>query len=100
MFSYILIFDFRIYIVILLSGGVTEMERNLKGELQLMKNMSIKPNFAALGRDYGMDPRTVKKYYEGYEGKPKTRNKASRLDPYKEVIKDKYKMSSPNVQKI
>ena len=44
------------------------MERNLKGELLLMKNMSIKPNFAALGREYGMDPRTVKKYYNGYEG--------------------------------
>ena len=65
------------------------MERNLKGELLLMKNMSIKPNFSALGREYGMDPRTVKKYYEGYEGKPKTRNKPSKLDSYREVIKDK-----------
>lgn len=65
------------------------MDRNIKGELSLMKNLGIKPNFAALGREYGMDPRTVKKYYEGYKGKPKTRNKPSKLDKYKDVIRDK-----------
>ena len=36
-----------------------------------------------------MDPRTVKKYYEGYKGKPKNRNKPSKLDKYKDVIRDK-----------
>lgn len=65
------------------------MDKNIKGELNLMKNLGIKPNFAALGREYGMDPRTVKKYYEGYEGKPKNRNKSSKLDNYKDVIRDK-----------
>lgn len=65
------------------------MDKNFKGELSLMKNLGIKPNFAALGREYGMDPRTVKKYYEGYEGKPKSRNKPSKLDKHKEVIRDK-----------
>ena len=65
------------------------MDRNIKGELSLMKNLGIKPNFAALGREYGMDPRTVKKYYEGYKGKSKTRNKPSKLDKYKDVIRDK-----------
>ena len=65
------------------------MDKNIIGELNLMKNLGIKPNFAALGREYGMDPRTVKKYYEGYEGKPKNRNKSSKLDNYKDVIRDK-----------
>jgi len=65
------------------------MENNLKGELAVMDNLGIKPNYAALGRKYGMDPRTVKKYHKGYEGKPTTRNKGSRLDPYKGEIKDK-----------
>ncbi len=37
--------------------------------------MEIKPSFLELAREYGIDRRTVKKYYEGYEGKPKTRNK-------------------------
>ena len=62
---------------------------NLKGELAVMDNLGIKPNYAALGRKYGMDWRTVKKYHEGYEGKPSTRNKGSKLDEYKQEISDK-----------
>ncbi len=65
------------------------MNKNIQGELLLMKSLGIKPNFAALAREYGMNWRTVKKYYEGYEGKPKTRNKTSRLDQYRVQIKDK-----------
>ena len=62
---------------------------NLKGELSVMDNLGIKPNYAALGRKYGMDWRTVKKYHNGYEGRPATRNKKSRLDEYKTEIADK-----------
>lgn len=65
------------------------MNKNLKGDLSIMDSMEIKPNYAALGRKYGMDWRTVKKYHEGYQGKPKTRNKGSRLDEYKDEIRDK-----------
>ena len=54
-----------------------------------MDNLGIKPNYAALGRKYGMDWRTVKKYHNGYEGRPATRNKKSRLDEYKTEIADK-----------
>ncbi|MBQ2451209.1 MAG: IS21 family transposase [Lachnospiraceae bacterium] len=62
---------------------------NLKGELSVMDNLGIKPNYAALGRKYGMDWRTVKKYHNGYEGRPVTRDKKSRLDEYKTEIADK-----------
>ena len=31
-----------------------------------MDNLGVKPNYAALGRKYGMDWRTVKKYHEDY----------------------------------
>lgn len=33
----------------------------------VIKGVKIKPNFAALGREYQMDWRTVKKYYDGKE---------------------------------
>lgn len=69
-------------------GGEAYMN-NLKGELAVMDNLGIKPNYAALGRKYGMDWRTVKKYHEGYEGKSSTRNKGSKLDDYKKEISDK-----------
>ena len=38
-------------------------------------SLEIKPNYAALGRQYGMDWRTVKKYHQGYRGKLKSRDK-------------------------
>lgn len=62
------------------------MQYNLQGELTLMDNLDIKPNFAALGRKYGMDWRTVKKYHEGYKGKPDSRVKPSKLDSFKNEI--------------
>ena len=65
------------------------MTKNLKGELAIMDSMGIKPNYAALGRKYGLDYRTVKKYHDGYEGRPRTRNKGSKLDGYRTEITDK-----------
>ena len=70
---------------------------NLKGELSVMDNLGIKPNYAALGRKYGMDWRTVKKYHNGYEGRPITRNKKSKLDKYKAEITDKLKLNYSHI---
>ena len=77
------------YVVTLHLGGATHMNKNLKGELAVMDGLNIKPNYAALAREYGMDWRTIKKYHEGYKGKPSTRNKGSKLDEYKQEIADK-----------
>lgn len=76
------------------------MELNLKGELTIMNTLGIKPNYAALGRKYGMDYRTVKKYHEGYSGKPKTRNKSSKLDQFEAEIADKLKIKRVTVRGI
>lgn len=74
------------------------MDKNLKGELAVMDSMATKPNYAALGRKYGMDYRTVKKYHNGYEGRSKTRNKGSKLDAYQNDIADKLKIKRLTVQ--
>ena len=92
-------FRFRVFIATLPPGGIAHMN-NLKGELAVMDNLGIKPNYAALGRKYGMDPRTVKKYHEGYEGKPSTRNKGSRLDEYRDEIIDKLSIRRITVQGV
>ena len=76
-------------IVTLPYGGEHCMKNNFKGELAVMDSLDIKPNYAALGRKYGMDWRTVKKYHNGYEGRPDKRNKGSKLDEYRNEIKDK-----------
>lgn len=76
------------------------MLRNLQGELAIMDNLEMKPNYAALGREYGMDWRTVKKYHEGYEGKPKKRNKSSKLDSFKEEITSKLNIKRVTVRGV
>ena len=54
-----------------------------------MNELGIKPNYAELARKYQCDPRTVKKYNNGYEGKSKKRKSISKLSKYKEEIKEK-----------
>ena len=76
------------------------MKNNLQGELEIMKSLGIKPNYAALARKYGMDWRTVKKYYQGYKGKPKNRNKISRLEKHKLQITDKLKIKRVSVKGV
>lgn len=62
------------------------MDSNLIGQLNILKIMNIKPNYSELARQYGVDRRTIKKYYNGYEGKAKTRNKSSKIDKYQSEI--------------
>ena len=76
------------------------MEEALKTQLRIMKMSGIKPNFAELGRQYDKDWRTVKKYYDGYEGKPQHRSKTSKLDPYYELIKLKLAIKGANVRGV
>jgi len=58
----------------------------MKKQLEMIRMIGMKPNFSELSRIYGFDRRTIKKYWDGYEGKPKTRNKISKLDKYLEKI--------------
>ncbi|WP_075666562.1 MULTISPECIES: hypothetical protein [unclassified Thermosipho (in: thermotogales)] len=58
----------------------------VKQHLEMLRGMDLRPNFSELARIYGIDRRTVKKYWEGYQGKPKKRNKSSKLDKYFEKI--------------
>lgn len=39
------------------------METNLIGEMNMMKETGIKPNFSDLARRYGVDRHTVAKYW-------------------------------------
>lgn len=79
---------------------VINMQMNMLGDLAIMSNLGIKPNFAAIGRKYSMDWRTVKKYYQGYRGKPAVRTKTSRLDQYKDEIADKLKIKRLTVRGV
>ena len=70
----------------------------LKQELMIMKTENIKPNYSELARLHKCDRRTVKKYDDGYEGKPKNRIKESRLDKYREDIKIKLSLPGSTIK--
>lgn len=76
------------------------MITNLIGQINIIKAMNFKPNYSELAREYGIDRRTVKKYCEGYEGKPKTRNKPSKLDKYYDEIKTKLSIKGVTVKAV
>ncbi len=76
------------------------MNRGFIIQLQLLRLSKIKPNFSELARQYDLDRRTVKKYYDGYKGKPKHHNKPSKLDEHYELIKTKLKLRGANVRAV
>lgn len=64
-------------------------KRNLLGEIRIMKDLNIIPNFSALQREYGVDRHTIKKYYDN-DGIPKrkSKNSQSKWDPYFEELQE------------
>ena len=54
----------------------------------------MKPNYSAIARQYGIDPRTVKAaYLRAQSGEPTIRKQLihhSKLDGYRDIIDDKY----------
>lgn len=69
-------------------------EIELRKIIKEMIRLNIKPNFAALGREYGCDYRTAKnKYYEEKNiengNEPIKKQRASIIDDYKELIINK-----------
>ena len=47
-----------------------------------------------------LDRRTVKKYYDGYEGKAAHRDKSSKLDKHYDLIKQKLSIRGANVRAV
>lgn len=72
----------------------------LRKEFTVLETFELKPNFTYLGNKYNLDPRTVKKYYEGYNGKSTTRVKPSSLDEYSEIIKEKLSYKGIKISSI
>jgi transposase len=76
------------------------MNEALKIQLKILKLSKVKPNFSELARQYNLDRKTVKKYYDGYEGKPTHRNKRSKLDQYQKLIEQKLQIKGTNVKSV
>lgn len=59
------------------------MFKNLLGELRIMKDFGVKPNYSALQREYNVDRHTIKKYYDNNGIPPrKERESTSKWDQF------------------
>ena len=58
---------------------VIKISEELRKELTVMNTLEIEPNYTELGRRYKVEPRTIKKYNNGYHGKPVNKPKTSRI---------------------
>ena len=68
------------------------MRKDVREGVRKFMNDGIKPNFAALARQYGCDYRTVKAAYESEAQPPKEKvrvKRESKLDEFKPIIRDK-----------
>ncbi len=62
--------------------------------------MNLKVNYSELARKYGVSRDTIRKYNNGYKGKPKTRKRESKLDKHKEEIEAKLKIVGVNISSV
>ena len=69
-------------------------------ELRVMDLSEVKPNYAAIGRKYNKDWRTIKKYHLGYKGKSRNRDKPSSLEKYKDEIGKKLSIKRTKVKGV
>lgn len=76
------------------------MNDKLLAQLRLCKLTEVKPNFSALSREYGIDRRTIKRYYDGYQGKPTHRAPHSKLDQYEELIRCKFQIKGATFRSV
>ncbi|MCI7774494.1 MAG: IS21 family transposase [Enorma sp.] len=66
------------------------MERNAMGELNMYRQLGIKPNFTEIGRRYGLHRQTVAKYWRrGEEIEDRRSDRASAFDEFRDVIERK-----------
>ena len=66
------------------------LERNVMGELNMYRQLGIKPNFTQIGAKYGLHRQTVAKYWNrGDDIEDRRRDRGSAFDGYRDVIERK-----------
>ena len=65
------------------------MRKDIYERMKIMKQESVKPNYAEIARRWNCDYRTVKRYFEQDVVPIRKIMKPSKLDPYKTIIEEK-----------
>ena len=69
-----------------------EKIKKLKQELLILKMLDLKVNYSELSKIYKIDRRTIKKYNNGYCKQDTKKIRKSKLDNYKDEIKEKLEL--------
>ena len=73
--------------------GARLEERNIMGELNMYRQLGLKPNFSEIGRRYGLDRHTVARYWnEGGDVDDGRCNRPSGFDAHSALIAEKAAM--------
>lgn len=72
------------------------MINRIEAELKILRCLGMKPNYSELERLHGITRQTISKYDKGFE-KKETREKGSKLDPYKEEIIEKFNLAGATI---
>lgn len=68
-------------------------ERSIMGELNMYRQLGLKPNFSEIGRRYGLDRHTVARYWnEGGDVDDRRCNRPSGFDAHSALIAEKAAM--------
>ena len=65
-------------------------------ELKIMRCLGMKPNYSELSRKYGVSRQTISKHDKGFK-KKEVRKKTSKLDQYKDEIKEKINLGGATI---
>lgn len=77
------------------------METNLIGEMEMLREMGVQPNFSEMARRYGMDRYTVAKYWKEGAGMEDGRSaRRSGFDRYRAEIEDRAQIPGVTMKAI
>ena len=77
------------------------METNLIGEMDMLREMGVRPNFSEMARRYGMDRHTVAKYWKEGAGMEDGRSaRRSGFDRYRDEIEDRAQIPGVTMKAI
>ena len=64
------------------------MKKEVETRLKILRCLNMKPNYSELSREYGVSRQTISKYDKGFK-KRESKARGSRLDKYREEIREK-----------
>lgn len=71
------------------------MKKNIRGALSIMKELEIIPNFSELSKEYGIDRRTIAKYWKnGIPSEKKQIERPMKFTKYHEEIQEKFEIAT------